>query len=170
MDFSNVKSVTIPEGEVKRIEANGVLLWKSGYTNLVLTSTTDPGGTTIYNGTGWYDGMRWSSSGGKPSSQPDGRLTGWMPFKPGATIRLKNFGMTRGTGYVGGCYFIWYKSNGTISVDNPGWQSVDEYTRTAPNDSSILYFRISAFCYSDSGNTKPVPTPPIVTIDEEITE
>lgn len=169
MDFSNVKSVTIPEGEVKRIEANGVLLWKSGYTNLVLTSTTDPGGTAIYNGTGWYDGMRWSSSGGKASSQPGGRLTGWMPFKPGATIRIKNFGLTR-SGYVGGCYFVWYKSNGTTSTVSPGNQSVDEYTYTAPNDSSIRYFRISAFSHYDEKNSQSVPTPPIVTIDEEITE
>lgn len=168
MDFSQVKKITIPEGEVKQIAVGGNVIWKGGYTNLVLKSTTDPGGTALYNGTGWQDGMRWSSSGGKVSSQPGGRLTGWMPFKPGATIRIKNFGLTR-SGYVGGCYFVWYKSNGTTSTVSPGVQSVDEYTRTAPNDSSIRYFRISAFCYSDANNTNPVPTPPIVTIDEEIT-
>lgn len=168
MDFSQVKKISIPEGEVKQIAVGGNVIWKGGYTNLVLKSTTDPGGTALYNGTGWNDDMRWSSSGGKPSSQPDGRLTGWMPFKPGATIRIKNFGLTR-EDYVGGCYFVWYKSNGTTSTVSPGKQSVDEYTYTAPNDSSILYFRISAFSFSDSSNTKPVPTPPIVTIDEEIT-
>lgn len=35
IDFSNLKSLTIPEGEVKKIECNGVVLWEAvSYTNL----------------------------------------------------------------------------------------------------------------------------------------
>ena len=150
-------------------KVNSNIQAKNDYINLVHIGTTDPGGTAFYNDIGWCDGMRWSSSGGKVSSQPGGRLTGWMPFKPGATIRIKNFGLTR-EGYVGGCYFVWYKSNGTTATVSSGKQSVDEYTYTAPNDSSILYFRISAFSHYDEKNSQSVPTPPIVTIDEEIIE
>ena len=36
MDFSGVKSITIPEGSVKKIVANGVTLWeKISYTNQI---------------------------------------------------------------------------------------------------------------------------------------
>ena len=34
IDFSNVKSLKIPEGEVAKIECNGVVLWQAGQTNL----------------------------------------------------------------------------------------------------------------------------------------
>lgn len=142
----------------------------STFTNLASMSTTDPGGTEIYNNMGWIDGMRWSSSGGSAVSQSEARLTGWMSFTPGATIRVKNFGLTTSSGYVGGCYFVWYKSDGTTSTVQAGVQSVDEYTYIAPNDSSILYFRISGYAYYNSTQSSPVPMPPIVTINEEITE
>ena len=33
MDFSNVETLTIPEGEVTEIYCDGVMLWESGNTN-----------------------------------------------------------------------------------------------------------------------------------------
>ena len=52
MIFANVKSITIPEGNVKQIALGSTILWKaveetSGYTNL-LPSATDTDRKTIY--------------------------------------------------------------------------------------------------------------------------
>lgn len=46
VDFDSIKSITIPEGNVKKITANGVVLWEKqvAYTNLAIpndTNTTD---------------------------------------------------------------------------------------------------------------------------------
>lgn len=52
MDFANLKSLTIPEGEVAEITCNGVLLWKGGYTNIIET-------------VGYTNGKRLSTSTGE---------------------------------------------------------------------------------------------------------
>lgn len=58
------------------------------YTNLVPTSTDKDG--SIYNGVGYKEGVRLSSSGGISSTaQPGSVTTGFMPFTPGSTIRIK---------------------------------------------------------------------------------
>lgn len=63
MDFSNVKSITIPEGKVKRILSGSTVLWQSGYTNLVPLST-EADDKTIYNGgLGYKNGYRIRSGG-----------------------------------------------------------------------------------------------------------
>lgn len=148
---------------------NGNVVWEkpAAYKNLVLTSTTDPGGTAIYNGVGYMDKMRWSSSGGAAvSANNQGRLTGWIPYKKGAVLRLKNFGLNNGNGYVSGCYIVMYHSNGTMSTSQTGWQSEDAFTGTLSN-TTALYFRISG--YMIDANKTPLTDPPIVTLDEEIT-
>ena len=48
MNFSNIKAITIPEGEVKRIEVNGVVIWELEEV-VVLTSITLSGQTTSLN-------------------------------------------------------------------------------------------------------------------------
>jgi hypothetical protein len=49
MDFANLKSLTIPEGEVAEITCNGVTLWKAiTFTNQVPISTDTDG--SIFNG------------------------------------------------------------------------------------------------------------------------
>lgn len=140
---------------------------KPKYTNLALTGTTDPGGTALYDGIGYYDGMRWSSSGKKASAANEGRLSGWIPYKSGAVLRLKNFGMNRTTGYVAGGYIVYYHSDGTTSTKTIGRQTEDAYTTTLATSSTYTYFRISGFCNYSS--TQPIGTP-IITLDEEIIE
>ena len=43
MDFANLKSLSIPEGEAKEIYSGDVLLWKGGYTNILDTIGYDDG-------------------------------------------------------------------------------------------------------------------------------
>ena len=85
MDFSTIKKVFIPEGEVKQITRNGAVIWKGGYTNLVPTSQDNAG--NIFNGTGYQDGYRLSSSGGL-SAQDDTTTTGFILYTPGQVIRM----------------------------------------------------------------------------------
>ena len=89
MDFSNVKKIAIDGKEVKKIEINGVIAWQ-GYTNLVPTSTDTDG--SIYNGVGYKDNVRLSSSGGiSGSSQNGATTTGFIPWNGADTdiIRIK---------------------------------------------------------------------------------
>lgn len=87
MDFTKVKSMTIPEGTVKKIEVGGVVLWKSGYTNLVPLST-EADGKTIYNsGLGYKDGYR-VRSGGAEASASYGTCTGYIPYKQGDKLYI----------------------------------------------------------------------------------
>lgn len=59
------------------------------YTNLVPTSTYTDG--SIYNGTGYKDNTRLSSSGGISSSAQSGSVTtGFMPWQSKGVIRIKN--------------------------------------------------------------------------------
>lgn len=59
-----------------------------GYTNLVPTSTDTDG--SIYNGTGYKDDARLSSSGGVSSSAQNGSVvTGFMPYTSLGVIRIK---------------------------------------------------------------------------------
>lgn len=110
MDFANLKSLTIPEGEVASITCNGAVLWQ-GYTNQVPISTETAGGTTIFNsGKGYKEGYRLSSSGTE-KTQSGAVVTGFIPAKRGDIIRMK--GATWGTTVSGGySYIVTYNASG----------------------------------------------------------
>ena len=87
MDFASVKSITIPEGKVKRIEIDGVVIWQSEPKNWVKYSTTEDG-VTIYNkGLGYKDGYR-VRSGGTESTQSGGSCTGYIPYVKGDKLYI----------------------------------------------------------------------------------
>lgn len=170
MDFSGARRLSVPEGKVKRIvrKSDGLMLWKAGYVNLIPEATTDPGGTSIYNDTGYRDKYRWSSSGNAATAHSYGRLSGWIPFVSGATYRIKGFHFvhTHASGYVSGGYCVYYKNDGTtktVTLLRTGAEydsANDIYTMTV-TDSTVRYFRISGYWGDDV---------PIITINEEITE
>lgn len=84
MDFSKVKSITIPEGKVKSITCGGVVLWKvpENKKNWVLYST-EADGKTIYNGgKGYKDGYRVRSAGAE-AEQFFTTITGYIPYRKG---------------------------------------------------------------------------------------
>lgn len=134
------------------------------YTNLVNFSTIAPDSTEIYNGVGYKDGYRWSSSGKTETATGEGRITGWIPFKSNATLRIENFGLSRNTGYVMGAYIVYRTNTNSYTTVQTGFQSTDSYTMTFPNNSNYTHFRISGYGI----NVIPSLKPPIVTIDEEI--
>lgn len=112
MDFSEVKKLTIPEGEVAKItDASGNVLWQAiTFTNQVPISTDTNG--SIYNGLGYKENVRLSSSGGVSSSAQNGSVTtGFIPWKNTDTVRVKGAEWL-GTfeAYGAHCYFNLYDS------------------------------------------------------------
>ena len=103
MDFSNVKRISIAAGDVKRIEINGVIVWSS-YVNQVPISTDTDGG--IYNGVGYKDNARLSSSGGvSGSAQAGSVVTGFIPYEYPKLVRIKGASWT-GLSAADGHYYV----------------------------------------------------------------
>jgi hypothetical protein len=86
MDFSNVKSLSIPEGEVSKIQF---------LPNLVGSSIDTDG--SIYNGCGYMDGYRLSSSGAVKEYNDiyfQSTVTGFIPVADGDVLHIE------------GCYWL----------------------------------------------------------------
>lgn len=108
IDFSAVKSIVIPEGKVKKIVCAGVTLWKS-FTNQVPISTDTDG--SIFNGTGYIENRRLSSSGSLSSSAQNGSVTtGFIPFPTGdaTVIRMKGVEWLNANANYGGHHYIYF--------------------------------------------------------------
>lgn len=89
MIFSTIKTITIPEGAVKKITVGGAVLWEepASYKNWVFYST-EADGETIYNGgKGYKDGYR-IRSGGAEAQVSYGVCTGYIPYKQGDKLYI----------------------------------------------------------------------------------
>lgn len=182
LDFSQVKAVAIPEGDVIKIEVSGVVIWKKGPTNRVPLSINADG--SIYNGTGYKNGYR-VRSGGLEAAESVSACTGFIKVSPGDVVRFSgapwfegtsssnalnaadasftNIGQfTMGQNARYGIFESAYKSYAASSIveEKTGvWRWV-----VPPAASGVAYIRISA-----SGITNGAPgAKMIVTINEEI--
>lgn len=153
-----------------------------GYTNLVPTSTDTDG--SIYNGTGYKDDTRLSSSGGVSSSAQAGSVTtGFMPYSSLGVIRIKgatwsNNDSTKhyylnaydsGKTYLGGISATgWENGNfGMVSVDYDEATGVTTITfdGTQTSTTTIQYFSNAAYIRLNAlGSGADL----IVTVNEEI--
>jgi hypothetical protein len=107
MDLSAYKSLKVGGIELVKLVIGGVVAWaKKTFTNLVPLSTDTDG--SIYNKTGYKDGVRLSSSGGvSSSSQPAGTTTGFIPWGGDSDIlRLKGVEFLLASKNHSGHYYI----------------------------------------------------------------
>ena len=184
IDFSKVKKLLIPEGIVKEIVSAGVTLWQS-FTNQVPISTDTDG--SIFNGVGYKENVRLSSSGGISSSAQNGSVTtGFIPWY-GDTTYLRMKGVEWLNAHTSGHYyvnyydankkFLVYHSSGeysgggqnhvvTVTRDNNGIETI-KWSETYGTTNTMLqsvrkakFIRITA---------KGKGANMIVTINEEIT-
>lgn len=162
IDFAQVKKLSIGGIQLKALCINGFQVWKSGYKNWIEAATAEPGGTEIYNGTGYKDSYRWSLSGKKESAYSSARLCGWIPFVPNATYRIKNFNAYQAT-YNTGIYFVLISADGTVKVYEhsrlDSEYNAETDTFTIQHDDAAAWFRISGY----KGDNEP-----IITMNEEI--
>lgn len=185
MDFSTVKSIVIPEGQVKQITSNGAVLWKSGYKNWVRYSINADG--TIYNnGLGYKNDYR-VRSGGTETTSIGGCCTGFIPVSPGEAVYVSgvpwftgvsaanalnaadssftNIGQfTMGQNAKYGIFasaYSAYAASSVVEVSSGVWKWI-----VPPAASGVAYIRISG--YNANNTAKPLGADLIVTINEEI--
>jgi hypothetical protein len=157
MIFTGVKSITIPEGSVKKITAGGVVLWEKpkGITNII-----DTVGYTDDKRLSTSDGVSWRDLAGYTT-------TGMFDIPAGSTVRTKgvNFNTTLYSNAMiynynmnTGAFVTAYRTNNinlsfiSITLDNDG-----NLTMT------VSYAIKCRLCGYGSGANL------IVTINEEIT-
>lgn len=90
IDFTKIKKLTIGGVELKQLLINGIQVWKAiSFTNQVPISTDTDG--SIFNGVGYKENVRLSSSGGISSSAQNGSVTtGFIPWYGDTTyLRMK---------------------------------------------------------------------------------
>lgn len=113
MDFSKFKKLTIGGVELKQLFINDIQVWKAiSFTNQVPISTDTDG--SIFNGVGFKENVRLSSSGGISGSAQNGSVTtGFIPFYGDTTIiKMKDVEWLNTTANYGGHYYInFYDSN-----------------------------------------------------------
>ena len=187
MIFANVKSITIPEGNVKQIALGSTILWKaveetSGYTNL-LPSATDTDRKTIYGGDyngdgvndGYISGYRLSSSG-SVSQRANVCCSGFIPCKEGDILRIKGIKPVAGIA----SYIIAYNNSNTktnyITIsqvnDSSDWSSL---SNLHTYENGILTFQLKSEYYGTGFNAirfcaGVIDSSTVVTINQEITE
>lgn len=176
MDFANLKSLTIPEGEVKEIYSGDVLLWKGGYTNLVPLSTAEDG-KTIYNGTGYKNGYR-VRSGGAEAVSATASCTGFIKANAGDIIRLSGYNVKTASTANAINVFDGNRTNlgqivgnnansyGCFQAKGENWDDVilegnGVYYWIVPSGYGIEYIRVTGYTKNDGSKM-------IVTINEEI--
>ena len=141
MVFSNIKAITIPQGDVKMLHINGTLMWQvevtPTYTNQVPISIDTDG--SVFNGVGYKENARLSSSGGISGSAQNGSVaTGFIPWYGDTTyLRMKGVEWKNSTTNHGGHYYInYYDANkkflGYLSAGEvPNYSHVVTITRDA---------------------------------------
>ena len=90
MDLTNLKELLVNGIKLVELYVNGVLVWMAKtFTNLVPLSVDTDG--SIFNGVGYKENVRLSSSGGISSSAQSGSVTtGFIPWNgDGDILRLK---------------------------------------------------------------------------------
>lgn len=134
MGCTNITSTAYSNGAISIAKVTGAVVITisaakkaSGYTNLVPTSTDNDG--SVYNGTGYKDNARLSSSGGVSGSAQDGSVvTGFIPYIKDAIIRMKGaewLGMS--AEHSGHHYYLsFYDSSKTLV--NQGYVSSESYS------------------------------------------
>lgn len=147
IDFTGVKGVTIPEGVVKMITRGSEVLWKAiTFKNQVPISTDTDG--SIFNGVGYKENVRLSSSGGISGSAQNGSVTtGFIPFPDGdaTVIRMKGVIWKSASADIGGHYYInFYDSNKKFlaylsAVEAPAATHIVTVTRDANGVESVVW-------------------------------
>lgn len=174
MNFVDVKSITIPEGDVTKITAGGVVIWEKvsalTYTDLVPTAIDKTTGSVL-DGVGYRRGVHYSGS--TMASNSACTCIGLIPIDGSAQHDIYLYGLNL-TGTNKNAYVLWNASysmmTATVSIkegfSNTYIESItklsDNYykIRTKTYSTNVKYFAIGAVTVS--GLT------PVVTMDEPI--
>ncbi len=126
LDFSNLKGMVIPEGNVVKIAISGEIVWQAKtYTNLVQLNDTNTSDFSL-----WMNNARLGSDGTyRESANSD--LTNYIELKGGETAYFSGTGITKnGNGATAGYVVAMYKQPYATShlADNGGLKAEDMET------------------------------------------
>lgn len=187
MDFSKMKKLVIPEGDVQQIkDMNGNVLWEKppAFVNQIPKSIgTD--GKPYNNGLGYKAQTRISSSTGAESTAANGTVTGFIKAKAKDVIRIWEFkwgGVNASSSNIIVVYnsnFAYIGSavhNGTqkgagastsIELSTSNQIGFKNATVTLTDNADIAYIRVCS--YGNNGNSIPDgAADAIITVNEEI--
>lgn len=184
MDFSAVKSFTIPEGNVIEVKAGSVVIWKKpdDMKNWARLSTEADGVTIYNNGLGYKNGYR-IRSGGAEGATDIATCTGFIPAKAGDIIRWTGCdAMESSTANAINVYTDGKENLGQVVSNTPssgygifapsgqyynyGWLSVVEnptgqYSWVIPPHPDIRFIRLTGKTGGDGSSL-------IITVNQEI--
>ena len=131
MNLTNFKKIFINGVELKQLLINGIQVWKAiTFTNQVPISEDTAAGS-VFNGVGYIENRRLSSSGSLSSSAQNGSVTtGFIPFHgDGDVIRLKGVEFITALDSGKHYYYVFYnankKSRGGDNDYFSSWQATD---------------------------------------------
>lgn len=108
----------------------------TSYINQIPISTDTDG--SIYNGKGYKEGTRISSSSGSISANDAVDLTGFIPIKLGDVVRMKNIDFVWATmGSAGGLHF--YAADKTTKVRSFNTNELPDIAATFASDAGAVY-------------------------------
>ena len=118
--------------------------------NQIPISTDDSG--AIYNGTGYKNGVRWSSSSQAESANDDYGMTGYIPCKHNDTIRIKDVvPSTSSSGYI-----VLFDSSKaylgvqTVSLHTMSVDSNNAYTVSISGNANVEFIRLSVCTFTSA--------------------
>lgn len=184
IDFTKIKKLTIGGVELKKLFINGIQVW-SAIKNWVKYSIDTDG--SIFNGTGYKDNARLSSSGGVSGSAQNGSVTtGFIPWYGDTTVlRMKGVEWKNATANYSGHYYLnaydenkkflhYLTSAGhsdlthivTVTRDANGVETIKFSETYGTTNTTLQAFRNAAFIRI---NAHGKGADMILTINEEIT-
>ncbi len=122
-DYDNHKIhiIRIGRGESREI---AVTNYQVSYTN-VLPTALAADGVSVYNGKGYKENTRWSSSGNSEGTASGIYLTGFIPISAGDVIRLKNIIMPNENSNK--CMLHWFADNFNTASANANNTLMSDY-------------------------------------------
>ena len=160
--LKNAASVTLNGTPVAKLTINGKLAWEKSRIINWLPKATDEDRCTIYNEIGYKIGTRLSSSGKTESTdklmQQAMCTSGYIPAKPGDTLRIQGFIKPSDMNY----YVIAYDSTNTKTGYLNISEAVSPLTLTLDAATFGSNFNAIRFC------VRNLTTESIVTINQEL--
>lgn len=148
IDLSTMKELSIDGIKLRRLSIDDTIVWRDGIFNWVPVSRDTDG--NIYNGVGYTEGYRLSSSG-ELKAQANTVATGFIPAKFGDTIRMKGvtWGTTESSGYS---YIAFYDNNFSLLATINLYQTANE-SGVSNVSSSYIDKTTSSILTDDNGIT-----------------
>ena len=110
------------------------------YVNL-LPIARDVSGNNVYNGQGFKENTRWSTSQNKEINTDGVYLSGYIPIKEGSIVRLKNIHMKSGDGY--GTIVHFFDGIGDNSVATMNGDNLDKYNEVKRDENgNLIEFKV----------------------------